>query len=1643
MKRCMSLFLTFALILSLFAGLELKAEAATYLYNTGVRGEVCTSLSDYAKSYYTGSYTYGNLSTKTGSSLRSALYTLVNTNKKEYVYADLRTYLAYTDADYSNSNNLILFYCSQSAPSAWDSGTTWNREHVWPDSLGGSALEGDLHAMRPTDPKLNSTRNNNLYGETHTGKVATAGDINGNALGGYYGINFEPLDNAKGDCARIILYDYVAQTSADPISIVFESVDILLKWCALDPVDEFEMSRNDSAQSIQNNRNPFVDYPELAWLLMGREIPSGMTTPSGGTAASYTVSASTNNSSYGTVSVSGYTITAKPAEGYYASGYTVLSGTATVAQNGNIFTVTPETNCSIRINFKKKSTVTVSFNTGASPVTVYTGDSITLPEGPAVSGYYFMGWTESSLSPTTQRPTYYTAGQTYTPVSNVTLYALYSYIEGGSGTGWSLVTSDTQLFSGANLLMACNAKGVVAGAINSTYLSSVTQSFSSDLATIEIPASSALILTLGGQAGAWTLCNEDGQLLGATAVKKLAWDSGTTTWDIAISDGAATIGSTSSSYGRFLYNSSSPRFTTYDSNPTTSMLTPQLYMDCGGEMYYTTQTYVCAHSSMTFHAAVAATCTEAGSVAYYTCASCNSFFADATAQTPLTASQIVVVALGHDADSYAGDSDFHWQLCTRCGQQCTDSEPHAWDNGTVTLAPTETETGLTTYTCTVCSKTYTETIPALGAKFTVQFSVPTEIAPVAPLYGYAGETVTLPEAEAADGYTFLGWAAQSVSATTQVPNHYTDSYTISGNVTLYALYRYTEGGEGTGWVLVTSEDSLYSGASLVLAVGSKGKVASVMSGTYLSAVDQVFSSDLSAIEDMASDALILTLGGESGAWTFANSDGRVLGCTSLKAVAWNDGNLTWDITFDAGNAVIAPTENGLGRILYNSTYPRFTTYTSTTGTYMFLPQLYINTGSVTYYATQLVHCEHTALTFTDAVAPTCTQEGSEAYYTCNACGKLFADAQATMAVTPSQLVLDPLGHEAGAYAGDADSHWQICTRCTLQCTDKEDHTWDEGTTVLAPTETASGMMTYTCTVCKTTHNELIPALGAKLAVQFLVPVGVTYVEPLYGYAGESITLPTISGTPDKAYTFLGWTAQTVSNSTSAGTYYRAGESIVLSDNLTLKALFSHVVTNNNVTWNRLETTASLKAGSQVVLACSSSGTVAGAMSGQYLSSLSATFSSDKKQITTLPSGAQIMTLGGSTGAWTFANSAGQLLGATAQKKLAWGSGTTKWKITIASGVATITNGTSSYGSFAYNWLSPRFTTYSSASSLFSNTPDLYVRTGGSTTYYNTEFAGGFVEPELPAEPTVDETIAIYHTLNLTSDISITYAVPTNLLADYDSYTLECVLPIYEGNALVGERTVTIEPVLNGNYYYFVLTGITAMQMNNLITATMHMTKGDAAYLSKNDVYSVATYAYAQLDNNAAADKLKALCANLLRYGAAAQTYKGYRTDALVDSNMTDAHRAYLTDLDTVTFGNNNQNLSDLANPTILWVGKTLLLDSKVTLRYVINTENYTGKIEDLSLHIRYTNYKGEEKTAVVTNAQPYGATAGRYSFDFDGLLAAELRCALSAAVYAGDTRLSGTMIYSVDSYGSTASGTLGDLCKSMLAYSDVALAYFS
>ena len=130
---------------------------------------------------------------------------------------------------------------------------------------------------------------------------------------------------------------------------------------------------------------------------------------------------------------------------------------------------------------------------------------------------------------------------------------------------WRKVTSSADLVAGDDYVIAYPSDRVVATDISGSIMGYANATFSDDLSTITALPSSAVILTLGGSAGAWTFTGPSDKLLGCTAVKKLAWGSGTTTWKISVSSSATTIESTNSSYGDLQYNASSPRFTTYTS----------------------------------------------------------------------------------------------------------------------------------------------------------------------------------------------------------------------------------------------------------------------------------------------------------------------------------------------------------------------------------------------------------------------------------------------------------------------------------------------------------------------------------------------------------------------------------------------------------------------------------------------------------------------------------------------------------------------------------------------------------------------------------------------------------------------------------------------------------------------------------------------------------------------------------------------------------------------------------------------------------------------------------------------------------------------------------------------------------------------
>jgi hypothetical protein len=203
---------------------------------------------------------------------------------KIHTYADIIDILKSADQSPRNSNEVWLAYREESRPKYLyqlsSSGTGfWNREHVYPRSRGGffsieddeiatginqwwvtnadslRHANSDAHGLRATDANENSSRGNQHFGE-YTGPEGTLGSF-------------------RGDIARAVFY---LSMRFNDLSVVdgfpentgqLGDLQTLLQWHLDDPVDDFEMNRNNIVYTWQNNRNPFIDYPELANYIWG------------------------------------------------------------------------------------------------------------------------------------------------------------------------------------------------------------------------------------------------------------------------------------------------------------------------------------------------------------------------------------------------------------------------------------------------------------------------------------------------------------------------------------------------------------------------------------------------------------------------------------------------------------------------------------------------------------------------------------------------------------------------------------------------------------------------------------------------------------------------------------------------------------------------------------------------------------------------------------------------------------------------------------------------------------------------------------------------------------------------------------------------------------------------------------------------------------------------------------------------------------------------------------------------------------------------------------------------------------------------------------------------------------------------------
>lgn len=656
----------------------------------------------------------------------------------------------------------------------------------------------------------------------------------------------------------------------------------------------------------------------------------------------YNVTAQSNNTAYGTVSASGSTITATPAEGYFAESATVTSGTATVSQNGNTFSVIAQSDCTVQINFAAKTPVTVSFS-GASVASQsgYAGDSMALPTAEAPEGYKFLGWMTSALSEdTTIKPTYYT--DSFIPTGNTTLYALYSYVDENSGTGtgdYVKVTQTPADWTGEYLIVYEDSGYIFDGSLASFDAVSNYKTVTITDSTIAASEGDAYKFTIAAVENGYSIQGTSGNYVGhGSNANGLTTGTSAMANTITIdASGNANIVCGGGAYLRFNNTSGQYRFRYYKSSSYTNQQPIALYLKDGsaGTTYYTGNPIQCEHTNTQDVAAVAATCTTSGYTAGVYCNDCETYISG----------HEVVDALGHSWSDWtvttapgcetAGEQT---STCATCGETQTQTiaaTGHSY-NGVVT-APTETEQGYTTYTCSTCGNSYVaDYTPALGVSYTVSFSVPSGVTAVGSLTGNSSG-ITLPTAGAPEGYTFAGWSEVTVQETTTAPTILTGTYVPTANVTLYAVYSREEtvaGGGSTEYVLTDIADISATDEVVVTMTYTDGTVYALSSANGTSkapAATIVTVADNKLSSDPAAD-LIWNIGGSAGAYIFYpnGTTATWLYCTSANNGVRVGTNTANTFVIDASSGYLK--HNGTSRYLgVYRTNPDWRCYTNTTG----------------------------------------------------------------------------------------------------------------------------------------------------------------------------------------------------------------------------------------------------------------------------------------------------------------------------------------------------------------------------------------------------------------------------------------------------------------------------------------------------------------------------------------------------------------------------------------------------------------------------------------------------------------------------------------------------------------------------------------
>lgn len=1137
------------------------------------------------KSYYT------SVNGKSGKDLFDAVHAVAKTGYSGLTYAQLWT--AYCAIDINSSgyvwdmySNTTSYTCGGSVQGANFSaeGDAYNREHSIPkswfnmsDPNSNPASPGtDLFHVVPTDGYVNNMRSNQAFGEVSVPSYTSQSGckkgapksitISNSILNSSGSTSttcsttpvFEPMDEYKGDFARGYMGtmtmwagDYVTFTTGAGGSIFNTSYDaahyyglteygvaLLMKWHREDPVSAKEIARNNGIQNQQGNRNPFIDYPELAEYLWGNKagqtvvldaLTPTFTLPCSGKLGTPSVTATPDDGQITLVwedvtDATGYTVTIGAGSGYTTECANPSVGTITHSGTTNTCVITGLVNGLSYTTFvvAKGETicdsdpdedttmpvvpVTVTFhkNDGSSTTTTQTipyNTPTALDANPfGRTGYTFQGWATTASGAKA-----YDDQQSVTLTGDLNLYAVWQknshhVIFTPSPTG-ATVTINGQSASPQSVeygeTVTISVTPDDAYAIESITATGVTLSGSGNTRTYTMPDADVTVTVNMTQKPTFAIrfFNNGEQVgttqnlyAGATAVKP--------TPDPTVCEGYTFVGWWT---------------TTLSETNTTTHTWVTDFTVTGAQDYYAVYKHNEGGSGSSTVTFTPGTDTGASSITKdgVTCsmskmdnASYYQIYASSTGTFSVASGNITSIAI-----------------------TCTASGSSKYGPGNITADPSGyTYSGTSgTWSGSASSVSFTGSqqvrmtsiVVTVGGGGTTYYTTSADCTPQTPRTftfdagtGICATTsltedvwnagVTLPVATGNSGcdpeYMFAGWATAPVEETSTAPTLYSAGSTYNGAATtLYAVYSQTTGGSGSGFTLSCTMDEVTY-------------YAAARSGTnkYMGATTNAADAARFSIVTSNNEKYLCWLGAENTYVSNNANKADLLFSTDI------DNAYAWEVT-ETETTIILEASNGRRFLINNSLKDRFAAYSReevlTKG----------GAGTMVYNSNPSCVCLSVDITY-------------------NANGGTLADGCENVA------------------GGDCERDWMLCDAPTrdgyvfTNWKDQNDNLYNAGATV---------------SELKTSLTLTAQWIEAPYTVLFNAGTGTSVASVTEASRGDGITLPKAdpSAACAEDWTFVGWSATELvgETNTSATIVGNAGiPYIPTANNTTLYAVYSRL-----------------------------------------------------------------------------------------------------------------------------------------------------------------------------------------------------------------------------------------------------------------------------------------------------------------------------------------------------------------------------------------------------------------------------------------------------------------------------------------------------